>query len=207
MAQWYRNALVKFINKEADWDSDSIKVTLHTSSYTPSLDSDAYVSALTSELASAAGYTTGGVTLTTSAPTYTAANSWGTSRANSTAYLVGTIIRPASANGYLYSVSVAGTSGGSPPTFPVVVGATVTDGTATLTCVGKGIIVLTAANALWTTASFTGVRYGVISDRTPGSAATQPLLGLIDFVTDQAAGGGNFAVVIDAQGILQLLVP
>lgn len=207
MAQWYRQALTKFLNHEADADSDTLKVTLHSSSYVPSLDSHAYVSDLTNELAASGGYSTGGVTLGSVTVTYTAANSWGTSRANSTAYAVGTIIRPASANGYLYSVSVAGTTGGSPPTFPTVVGQTVADGSATLTCVGKGIIVLTAANATWSTASFTGVRYAVISDRTPGSAATQPLLGLIDFGSDQAAGGGNFVIVFDAQGILQLLVP
>lgn len=207
MAQWYRNALVKIINKEADFDSDTLKMTLHTSSYTPALDTHAYVSDLSAELASSGGYTTAGVTLTSPTVTYTAANSWGTSRANSTAYALGAIIRPASANGFLYQVSAAGTSGGSLPTFPTNVGLTVVDGTATLTCVGKGIIVLDAADASWSTATFTGVRYGVISDRTPGTAATQPLLGLIDFVTDQAGGGGAFTIVFDTQGILQLLIP
>lgn len=207
MAQWYRNALVKIINKEADFDSDTLKLTLHTSSYTPNLDTHAYVSDLASELAASGGYTTGGVTLTSPTVTYTAANSWGTSRANSTAYALGAIIRPASANGYLYQVSVAGTSGGSLPTFPTVIGTTVADGTATLTCVGKGIIVLDAADASWSTATFTGVRYAVLSDRTPGTAATQPLLGLIDFVSDQAGGGGAFTIVFDAQGVLQLLIP
>jgi hypothetical protein len=207
MAQWYRNALVKVLNKEADWDSDSLKLTLHTSSYTPNLDTHDYVDDLTNELAASGGYSTAGVTLTSPTVTYTAANSWGTARANSTAYALGTILRPASANGFLYQVTVAGTSTSAPPTFPTAVGLSVADGTATLTCVGKGIIVLDAADASWATATFTGVRYGVISDRTPGTAATQPLLGLIDFVTDQAGGGGAFTITFDAQGILQLLVP
>jgi hypothetical protein len=208
MAQWYRNALVKIINKEADFDSDTLKLTLHTSSYTPNLDTHDYVDDLSAELAASGGYTTGGVTLTSPTVTYTAANSWGTARANTTAYALGAIIRPASANGFLYQVTVAGTSGAAPPTFPTVVGREVADGaSAFLTCVGKGIIVLDAADPSWATATFTGVRYGVISDRTPGTAATQPLLGLIDFVTDQAGGGGAFTIVFDAQGILQLLVP
>lgn len=207
MAQWFRNALVKVINKEADWDSDSIKTTLHTSTYTPNLDTHAYVSDLTNELAAGSGYSTGGVTLASATVTYTAANSWGTPRANSTAYALGAIIRPASANGFLYRVVVAGTTGSGLPTFPTVLGTTVADGTATLACVGSGIIVLTAATASWSTASFTGVRYAVISDRTPGTAATQPLLGLVDFTTDQAGSGGVFSVIWDAQGILQLLVP
>lgn len=208
MAQWYRNGLAQSMTaKSVDWDSDTLKLTLHTSTYTPNLDTHVFVSDLTNELASSGGYTTAGVTLTSPTVTYTAANSWGTSRANSTAYTVGTIIRPASANGFLYQVSVAGTSGASLPTFPTVVGTTVADGTVTLTCVGKGIIVLDAADVSWSTATFTGVRYGVISDRTPGTAGTQPLLGLIDFVTDQAGGGGAFTIVFDAQGILQLLIP
>jgi hypothetical protein len=103
---------------------------------------------------------------------------------------------------------VAGTSAGTVTTLSGVIGAnTVDGGTLTWDCVGSGIIVLDAADVSWSTATFTGVRYGVISDRTPGTAATQPLLGLIDFVTDQAAGGGAFTLVWDAQGILQLLIP
>lgn len=207
MAQWYRNALVKFVNKEADWDSDSIKVTLHTSTYSPNLDTHAYVSDLTNELAASGGYSTGGVTLTSPTVTYTAANSWGTQRANSTAYTVGQIVRPATGNGFLYRCAVAGTSGGSIPTYGTTLGSNTTDGGVTWNLVGSGIIVLDAADASWSTATFTGVRYAVISDRTPGTAATQPLLGLIDFTSDQAGGGGAFTIVFDAQGILQLLVP
>jgi hypothetical protein len=208
MATWYRNALAKILNKEVDFDSDTIALTLHTSSYAPNLDTHAYVSDLTNELATANGYTAGGLNLAGKSITYTAANSWGTSRANSTAYTLGTIIRPASANGFLYRVSVAGTTGASPPTFPTVLGREVTDGTAVLTMVGSGIIVLAATpNPSWASATFTAVRYAVLSDRTPGTAATQPLLGLIDFVTDQAGGGGAFTIQFDAQGILQVLIP
>jgi hypothetical protein len=208
MAQWYRNALTQsLVSKNIDWDSDAIKTTLHTSSYTPNLDSHVFVSDLTNELAASGGYSTGGVTLSCSAPAYTAANSWGTSRANSTAYTVGQIVRPATGNGFLYRCVVAGTSGGSIPTYSTVLGQTTTDGTVTWSTVGSGIIVLDAADATWSSASFTGVRYAVISDRTPGTAATQPLLGLTDFTSDQSGSGGAFNIVWDAQGILQLLVP
>ena len=213
MAQWYRNALAQsFSAKSVDWDSDTLKLTLHTSSYTPDLNGHVFVSSLTNELSTAGGYTSGGVTLTSPTVTYTAADSWGTSRANSTAYTVGQIVRPAVANGFLYRCAVAGTSAASTPSFTSpapVVGANIADGAGALVwdTVGSGIIVLDAADASWATATFTGVRYGVISDRTPGTAATQPLLGLIDFGSDQAAGGGAFTIQFDSQGILQLLIP
>jgi hypothetical protein len=207
MAQWYRQAIAKAMNKELDWDSDSWKLTLHTSTYAFNLDTHAYVSDLTNELGSGGGYTSGGFTLTMIAPAYTAANSWGTSRANSTTYAVGDVVRPASANGFLYVATSAGASGGSVPTYPTIVGQTVADGAVTWSNVGAGIIVLDANDV--TQASFTAgpFRYGVISDRTPGTAATQPLVGLIDFSSNQTGGGGTFTLTFNVQGVLQLFVP
>ena len=51
-------------------------------------------------------------------------------RANSTAYNIGELLQ---ANGQLYEVTTAGTTGATPPTYPTTVGETVTDGTAVLT--------------------------------------------------------------------------
>jgi hypothetical protein len=207
MAQWYRQGLAKAMNKEMDWDSDAWKLTLHTATYAPNLDTHAYVSDLTNELTTAGNYTAGGFALTMIAPAYTAANSWATTRANTTAYALGNIVRPASANGFLYQAVVAGTSAAAPPTYPTVVGREVTDGSVVWSNVGAGIIVLDANDV--TQASFTAgpFRYGVISDRTPGTAATQPLLGLIDFASNQTGGGGTFTLTFDTQGVLQLLIP
>lgn len=54
-----------------------------------------------------------------------------------TLYLVGDRIRPnVTSNGFLYQCTVAGTSGGSAPTFPTTVGATVTDGGVTWKNIG-----------------------------------------------------------------------
>jgi hypothetical protein len=211
MAQWYRQAQTKFLNKEADWNSDTITITLHTSSYTPALDTDDYVNDLTNELSTAGGYTSGGVTLSSCTITYTAANSWGTSRANSTAYAVGDVVRPSSGNGFLYRCAVAGTSNSSPPTFGTVVGRETADGGASTVVwenVGAGIVVLDAADPMWSSPFTAGpFRYAVISDRTPGTAATQPLLGLIDFGSNQTGGGGAFQITFNAQGVLQIFIP
>jgi phage tail sheath gpL-like len=61
----------------------------------------------------------------------------GTVRANTTAYLLNALVSPATANGYYYQVTTAGTTGATVPTFPTTIGTTVSDGSAVLTCVGK----------------------------------------------------------------------
>jgi hypothetical protein len=197
----YGNLPLKLANKEIDLDSDTLKATLHTSSYTPNLDADDYVNDLSAELSTASGYTVGGVTVTGTI-SYVAANSWATTRANSTAYAVGDIRRPATGNGFLYRAAVAGTSGGSIPTYPTVVGTTVADGGVTWTCVGHGALLFDISDPAWTTFSAGPFRYMVISDRTPGTAATQPLIALGDWGSDQTGGGGSFTVQIDANGLL-----
>lgn len=197
----YGQLPLKIANKEADLDSDSLKATLHTSSYVPNLDTHAYVSDLTNELSTAGGYTAGGVTVAGTIA-YVAANSWATTRANSTAYAVGDVRRPASGNGFLYRCAVAGTSGGSIPTYPTVPGTTVVDGGVTWTCVGHGAFTFDIADPTWAAFSAGPFRYLVISDRTPGTAATQPLLALGDWGSDQTGGGGSYTVQIDATGLL-----
>lgn len=54
------------------------------------------------------------------------------SRANSTEYSIGQLLM---ANGQLYEVTTAGTTGASAPTYPSTVGQSVADGTATLTLI------------------------------------------------------------------------
>lgn len=206
MAQWYRQALSKSLNKEWDWDSDAITVTLHTASYTPNLDTHDYVDDLTNELANGSGYTTGGVVLSSLTRTYTAANSWATTAATSTAYALGRVVRPTSGNGFLYRAAVAGTSGGSAPTWGTVVGGTTTDGGVTWENVGSGVIVLDAADPSWATFSAGPFRYAVFSDRTPGTAGTQPLLGITDFGSNQTGGGGPYSVQFSDQGVFQIFV-
>lgn len=76
--------------------------------------------------------------LPASSPTPTvAAGSSPATRANTTAYALGVYLVPATPNTFIYKVTTAGTSGGSIPTYPTVVGDTVTDGSVVLTCAGK----------------------------------------------------------------------
>jgi hypothetical protein len=49
-AKVYGLAIKSIVNKEVDWDSDTIKAALCTSSYTPNQDTHQYASSLTNEL-------------------------------------------------------------------------------------------------------------------------------------------------------------
>jgi len=59
----YQRAMLAFANKEIDWNSDTIKVALFTSDYTPDLAAHDYHDDLTDEVANGNGYTTGGATM------------------------------------------------------------------------------------------------------------------------------------------------
>lgn len=59
---------------EIAFQTDTFKATLHTSSFAPNKDTLEFYSAVTNELATAGGYTAGGVTLSVSAPAYDSAN-------------------------------------------------------------------------------------------------------------------------------------
>jgi hypothetical protein len=53
-----------------DWVNDTIKVSLHTSAYTPDQDAHDYYNDLTNELATGGGYTNGGAALASKTLTY-----------------------------------------------------------------------------------------------------------------------------------------
>ncbi len=61
-AKWYGNAFGRAFNKEIDVDTDTIKVMLCTSAYTPDQDAHDYKNDVTSEV-TGTGYTAGGATL------------------------------------------------------------------------------------------------------------------------------------------------
>lgn len=203
VAHPYGLAAKSVFNKEIDFDTDTVKAMLMTSSYTPNYDTHQYKSSLTNEVVGT-GYTAGGVTLASKTVTYTAANSWGVSRANSTAYALGDVVRPASGNGFLYMASTAGTSAGSLPTYPTNTGGTVTDGSVVWTNMGFGIFVMDAADPAWTTATITA-RYCAFYVDT-GSAATSALLSLQDFGADVSSTASTYTVTLHSLGVLCVFV-
>jgi hypothetical protein len=201
----YAKALNSLGAKAVNLTSDALKVAL-LSAYTPgTLQATAQTvgdiwSAVT-EATGGHGYTTGGQALTSLTLTTTAANSWATTAATSTAYGLGAVVRPSAGNGYLYYAAVAGTSGGSAPTWPTVIGTTVTDGTVTWLNIGTAVTTLTAAAPSWTSTDATGITasYAVIYDSSVGtgtfaSASTADVIGYWDFGgSQQATNGGTFA--------------
>ena len=212
MAQWYANGVAAAFGSTGaggapniDYLSDTINIALLTNAYTPNYATHAFFSDVVANEASGTGYSAGGTTLGTKTLTVTAANLWATTAATSTAYTLGRIVRPSAANGYVYRATVAGTSGGSAPTWPTVVGQTVTDGSVTWTNVGVAVVQWDAADPSWTSSTITA-RYAVIYDRTPATDATRPLMCLIDFGSDKSTSSGTFAVTIDALGFLVITV-
>jgi hypothetical protein len=136
----YGNFLVKALNKEVDWDTDTIKVALTTSSYTPNQDTHDYFNDVTNEV-SGTGYTAGGNTLASKTITYDDANN---------------------------------------------------------------VIVLDAADTTWASSTITA-RYAVVYAST-GTASTSPLIGYVDFGSDQSSTNGNFTITWDATGIVRVTV-
>lgn len=183
-----------------DFLSDDMRLALVTSSYTPNVATDAFWSTPVANEITGTGYTANGTALASKTLTVTIANSWSTSWAASTARTVGDLVRPTTGNTYVYVATTAGTNSGAEPTWPTVVGATVTDGGVIWANIGRAIIMFDAADVSWTTATLTA-RYGVIYNRTPGTDATRPLFALIDFDSNTSSTASTFQVTFPTQGL------
>jgi len=66
----YGNLIKQAFNKEVDFDTDTIKVALVSSSYTPNQDTHDYWDDVSTYEVSGTGYTAGGATLTGKSVTY-----------------------------------------------------------------------------------------------------------------------------------------
>lgn len=71
--KWYGNAVLKVSTGSIDLDTDTFKIMLTTSTYTPNQDTHVFRSDVTNEV-SGTGYTAGGNTLTGVSATYDSAS-------------------------------------------------------------------------------------------------------------------------------------
>lgn len=206
---WYAQAFERAFDASQDWLSNDLRLALIGAGYTPDRGAHEYWSDVVANELSATGYTANGTALTSEGISVTPANSFATTWAASTAYAVGFIVRPTAGNGFLYSCSVAGTSSGSQPTWPTVIGTTVADGGVTWTCVGRFVILFTCSptSIAWTFSGSASPRYGVIYDRTPASDATRPLMFLVDFDATQSITNATFTVNLGTQCVAAVFVP
>lgn len=195
---WYASGLNAFLSGTLDWDANTFKIALYTNADSPDTTTDTTYSS-TNEVAAGGGYTQDSKTLTTTTVT-TVQDGSATAAAISTAYEVGDVVRPSAANGYVYRCVVAGTSSGTPPTWPTVVGQTVADGTVTWLNAGTAFIKLDAADVQWASSTITA-RYAKIYQDT-----TNQLVALIDFGQDESSSNGNFDIVFHPDGIVHIFL-
>lgn len=196
-ADLYENFLTQAVAGTLDLSSDTLKMTLMGSGYTPDLNADANWSDISADEITGTGYTAGGITLTSVTVTATPAASWGPTWVNFTGYFYGQIVgAPSGGNGFLYRCVVAGVSGVSAPAFPTVVGATVTDGSVTWACVGHSLLVLTSDQVEWNPATFTA-NFAVLRDAQSGTPSTETLIALITFAIPQSPVASPFPIAPD----------
>jgi len=137
----YGNFLNLALNKEVDWDTDTIKVALLSNAYTPDQDAHDYFNDVSANEVTGTGYTSGGATLASKTITYDS---------------------------------------------------------------GSNVITLDAADTTWSSSTITA-RYAVVYGST-GTSSTSPLIGYVDFGSDQSSSNGNFTITWDATGIVRITV-
>lgn len=192
----YAQAQLNAWNGHISLLSDKLNMALLGSGYTPNLATDNHWSDISANEITGTGYTAGGQTLTSVTWASTSAANWSHTWAASNGYSYGQIVAPPTSTGYLYRCVVAGTSGTTAPTFPTVVGETVTDNTVTWACVGESVEIFSSAAVTWTTATFTAY-YAVIYDAQLGTPSAEPLIMLINFNGYQSPSGINFTIAPD----------
>lgn len=203
-ARAYGSAVGDALAGRINWLTGTIVATLHTSSMTPDVLTHNRVDDLTAEVVTGHGYTQGtGQTVTGKTSTFTPAASM-TARVNTTAYVVGDMVRPATSNGHIYRCLAAGTTASSEPTWPTAGLATVTDGSVTWSEFGRGVTVLSCDNIAF--GGITGsALYVVFSDRTDPDAADEPLIMLVT-LESALSGTTTWTYEPPANGLLHLPV-
>jgi hypothetical protein len=171
-------------NATVDWDDNAgqdVKVALMGTGHSFNDAHDFWDDVSANDYSSATGYSAGGEEITTRALVETDSSAL-SARANTTAYVVGDIVRTASDSGRVFLCVEAGTSAGSEPGGMSTLGTLreLTDGTAVWVNVGSAITILDGDAVSWTGLDQTGT-VGAVIYRDTGTPSTSPLLGYIDF--------------------------
>lgn len=198
-ANIYANAFDQAFSGSINWASDTIKMALLAASYTPNLTGHIHWSDVSASEITGTGYTAGGVALASKTHTVTSGTLWGTAWGASTSYVQGAVVRPSTANGFVYYAEAGGTSGSVAPTWPVIVGATVTDGSVTWTCVGESITQWSSGSPSWSASTLTAA-YGVIYDAQTGTSTTEPLIALINFGGAVSSTNSTYTITVPSLG-------
>ena len=82
-------------------------------------------------------------------------------------------------------------------------GATIANDTLTYTT-GTNVMKYDGDDVSWTSSTITNARVAVIYDSTPGTAATNPLIGYIVFDADVSTSSGTLTITWDSAGIATL---
>lgn len=69
----------------------------------------------------------------------------------------------------------------------------------------NNVVIFDADDVTWANSTITA-RYAVVYDASGGTAATNPLIGYVDFGSDQSSSNGNFTITWDATGIVRITV-
>lgn len=195
----YPHALRLMQNGTIDVDSDTLKLALVTASYVYS-GAHVFFSDITNEI-TGTGYTAGGTTISGVTLTTTLADAWATPWTAATVYTAGQVIRPSSANGYLYQCVVGGTSHATiEPTWSTTRGINNTDGTVTWLNIGRSVTVFDCANASWSNATISAS--GAILYEDTGVASTSGLILYNDFGEVKNSSDATFTVTIPTMGLL-----
>ncbi len=112
-------------------------------------------------------------------------------------------MRPTTGNGYLYRCIVAGTSGGTEPTWSTTMGDNVADNTAEWEVWGVGILQVDCADPAWTGLDV-GTPSHMVVYKSTGTSSTSPLICFM--VISTPSNGGNYTVNINALGLLVFAV-
>jgi hypothetical protein len=196
-SQVYGHAYSQAFQGKIEFLTDTVKLALMGSGYTPNLGADTFWNDIDSNEITGTGYSAGGAAIASPTITETAANSWGLTWASAHAYVLGDVVKPSGGNGFLYMCVQAGTSGGSAPTFPTVVGETVTDNTVIWANMGVAITVFSSASVSWAGSTITASS-AVLYDAQTGVATTEPLINLQAFAAPESDTAGTFVVAPDA---------